>query len=558
MTRILPKRARFLVSTGLLIMVSIGLLLAIGVRIVVDADYLQTRLNLALATSDEKPLYTARIGSARLSLISRSIEVQNSILMPIEAGDSLSTSAENRLSISVHRIRLDGIKIWPLIWNQQIKGGDLHIDGLQVDLHRNVPEEKPANLPTDAGETGQTLHQHIGNQLTGLAIRRIVLNEANFFLFNHKEELVDKVSIEGIDIRMSNVDVDTTRAGEGHHVLFSEDVSFTTRSVNFASRDSTYHFVLGPTSGSSRDSLLEISTGYITPQVSDEAFSRSLQYRTSKYHHRLHGLALRGISFRKFLDDGAFLARSLSVDSVYLDIFKDKRVPLDPDKKPPQLLHEAFQSLNRPIHLDTVRVLGGEIWYREVKEDGELPGVISFEDLALEAVGISNDSTANSENRPVIIKTETRLFGIGLFKAGFEIPLNAHSFDMKYAGWVGSMPARPVNNILTNLEGMHIEGGAIDSLKFEVTVVGGEANGLLTLAYHDLEMQFVDKIDRSRNLRDRLKTFVVDKLMVDSNNPSDRDKPIRTVNASYTLAEDNFFRFLWRPLRNGLVDSIKK
>jgi hypothetical protein len=126
---------------------------------------------------------------------------------------------------------------------------------------------------------------------------------------------------------------------------------------------------------------------------------------------------------------------------------------------------------------------------------------------------------------------------------------------MHYQGRLGRMDAMAFNGIFTNLAGLHIEKGEIDSLAFDIGVRSGVTDGALRMYYHDLKVKMVDKKDKSRSLLDRVKSMILDGPILNSRNPPD-EGPLRIGEVTYQREEeDGFFRFLWRPILNGMRTS---
>lgn len=156
---------------------------------------------------------------------------------------------------------------------------------------------------------------------------------------------------------------------------------------------------------------------------------------------------------------------------------------------------------------------------------------------------------------PAIIDATTRVAGAGRLAITIRLPLRSPTLSFSYEGRLGPMDPRAFNDALVPLSGVRIESGHLDSLRFSAQVEDGEARGTLHGTYRSLDVEVVDE-DKGRSLGTRLRSFVLDKLMVKSSNTPD-DPPLRTGTIEHEYEEgDTFFKFLWHSLRSGLYSLV--
>jgi hypothetical protein len=118
------------------------------------------------------------------------------------------------------------------------------------------------------------------------------------------------------------------------------------------------------------------------------------------------------------------------------------------------------------------------------------------------------------------------------------------------------MDAQSFNDAFVYLSGVRIKRGQVERLQFSAEVREGRAEGTVRGRYHDLSVEMLDKETGDRGLRKRVESFVLDDLMLKSENRDDDSDP-RTGRIEHEHDEDHtFFKFLWHSLRSGLFSLL--
>lgn len=520
------------------------------VKQTVDAPYVEERINRALAGGS----YRVRVGEMTLSLVHRSVEFRDIEVM------ADSSAGGPRLSGMAPRLAISGIRILPYVFSRRIDLQTIELEGAELSYEAGepVPDSTGAEgaPPDSLAETG-TLTQRLARRLPDIAIGQIALRDLAVVYQPAGDGRRQRVT--GIDIALDDIAVDSTSALDTTRVLFSRDIRLLLAPHTFAAPDSLHLFSFGTIEASTRDSLVRIDSFVVTPTVSEEEFSRRIAFRRDRMVSGITGIRLEGLDINTLLEGGAFRAGGLAIDSAFLDVYKNKQVAEDPNRPTPLLPHEALQAIGIPVYLDSIAIRTADIVYRELEVDGVLEGVVRFERVNLIGYRIDSEpDTSLAGGGAALLYARAIFQGAGQLLVAFELPLHGSTFAMRYHGTLSAMPADPVSPLLTNLKGIRIESGQVDSLAFDIRVIDAQADGEIRVGYHDLKMDFVDKTDRSKRFQDRLKTFFVNGLLIHDSNPAGPDDSLRVGKTAYVRDEDPFFRFLWRALRDGLKESVNR
>lgn len=322
------------------------------------------------------------------------------------------------------------------------------------------------------------------------------------------------------------------------------------------SRDSLYATTVARVEGRTGDSVLAVRELVVGPTVSPAEFTRRLGHRADRYEVRAGELRAEGIDFGS-LRRGSVDARAVTVDSFVVRVTTDKRIPPDPDGPGPVLPHEAARSAP-PFAMDTVRIRGGSITYVEWASDGARPGRLAFDGLRVDARNVTNDPRAMTDSTPAVVDAEARLAGAGLLETTLRLRLLAPELELAYRGRLGSMDPRALNAILAPVEGIRVEAGRIDEIRFDAWVEGGVASGSLRASYRDLDVVAVDKRTDERGLGERLASIVADVRIRSANRPGSEGEVPSAPVAGRVGPDDTFFGFLWETLRSGILATIRR
>jgi hypothetical protein len=261
------------------------------------------------------------------------------------------------------------------------------------------------------------------------------------------------------------------------------------------------------------------------------------------------------------------LHRNIIIDSITLDDARfdiatvrkpgPKPAP-NPSPPPATLPHVSFQSLGMPVRINMIRMTNSIMTYSETARDGSRPGTIRFSDLNTKISNVTNDSTLMTAGTPCTIHVNTLLNESGRLDATFGYDLLSPKLSMSCRGTVSRMNAKPLNELLENLNGIKITSGVVDSTRFDFKIDGDDiARGTVEVLYHDLDIQMEDKVTLEQDLMARFKSFVNDKVKMHESNPTDEDKlaTVATI-ARERTPQTPLIKFLWETLREGILTTL--
>ena len=278
--------------------------------------------------------------------------------------------------------------------------------------------------------------------------------------------------------------------------------------------------------------------------------------RRIRYALGVDTVRLDGIDLRAWLR-GAVLVSTVTADGLSLDVRLDRRHGGGRPGGEVRLLHSVLQRLPQPVRLDTVRVRGGAVRYEETAADGVRPGVLVLDRIAATAVNLTNDRHRMTDSTRAVIDVRMRIAEAGTVTARLAYDLMAPELTIAYLGSVGRMPMAAFNPILVDLAGIRVTDGTLDTAWVAVDVLDNVARGRLTVRYHDLALEILDKATHERGLGDHVRTFIGANFVLQEANPAEPDGALREgALVRRRSPEVPLVRFIWETLREGIKETV--
>ncbi len=519
---------------------------------IVGTDTLETFVNdrLSRATNGR---YHVEVGAVEWSVWNRSVRAEGVVLRSDSTSHRSPDASDKQRSNTQYTARiatlqLEGLHLWPLLRRQAVS---VETMTLQRPLLRKL---RHGHTSPDEGQDSL-----VQKQLPPMAIRHLEIRQGTLVARAANADAVPPMPVDslwGLSLSATGVHIDTTGLHETGRSLWGERVRASADGYRRVSSNRLFAIRLGKMTASSGDSSLVVENVQAHPTVPDAEYMQRHGHRTNRFNASVRRVCLQGIDLRRALSGDALLLRTAVLDSLRVDVYRDNRLPPPHPDPSPSMPHEIAQSQRRPVQIDTIRVANGAVRYAKWDSAAATPGHISFEDIDATIRHVTNRPPDAPSPRPAIIDATTRVAGAGLLTTTIRLPLRSPSLTFSYEGRMGSMDARAFNDTLVPLSGVRITDGQVDNLRFAAQIEDGVAHGTVHGTYRSLKMETVNANKGRRGVGTRLRSFVLDKLMVKSRNPPN-DAPPRTGTIEHEYEDgDTFFKFLWHSLRTGLYSLI--
>jgi hypothetical protein len=520
-----PTKSMKKIFAGLSLLAVAGLAAELVAVRIVDDDFVRERL----AAEFGEESFEVSIGDATFSLFARRVEISDVVI-----------HRPDRATFVADRIVAFGLPLLGRTGGEPIEIGGLDVVRPLLYVHPRR-DSTGARHDTEDRDIGEALR--LGNlrveQGTALAWRP---GEAE----GPRLVLVRDFDIEGREVGFDRFGrLSGSRSG----------VSWRTGSFRRVRSDGLTQVVSDSMRAVGADSSFTLFGLRSEPTASDAEFFARLDDREDRIRAVLPRVEARGFDFDMW-PRGGLAARAIQIDSFDIDIMTNRRIPSTDGPANPWLPHALVRSFDGRLEVDSL-IARGDIEYRDLPDREVIEaGTITFDDIEVLVSGISNAGGAP----PLVLDATLRLFGAPA-EIRVELPLDDDRFAMRTRGRVGAIDLTRLNSLTIPLEGLEIQDGRLEGLRYDVTVDGLMAGGTVWAAYRDLDLQMVDSRTGEGGLIADVKSFLASTFVLRGDNMPETGEEggVQPGPVEYVLeADDSFFTRLWAPIRSGLMSVTKK
>lgn len=519
---------------------------------VVDADFVAARLGHRLG-----PRFEVGIERASFSLLRASLEVDGLRVRRVAAAGTGGVGPD----VSVARLRMRGLDRLSLLRGRSLSMSQLTVDGVRARVRAHALTRSESR-----GGARVTPEERLGAALPALRVGRARVTGADLVLAADDGSTVD--SVPGLDLTLEDVRTGPgLRAGRGR-VLFSRDVRLELPRYRHVTADGLYVLELDSASLSTHDSTARVAALHWRPTVEPAAFAGRLESRRTYVDFAAGGVRLRHVDFGSLVSRHAWMAGYLGADSARLFVWDDRSLPARPDSEPGATPREWVEGLGVPVALDTGVVEAATVDYAETPAGAEARGDVSFDSVDVRLLNLSNGparalrqaraDVAGGGSARAVLRMRAELLGRGRLQAEMTADLSEDSLAASLTGGLGSMPATALDSATVPLAGIGVTGGVIDTVGFDLRLDGRRASGRVWALYRDLSLRKAEPGEGPPGLFDRIGTAVLDRRVWHANpEPAGREPRVGRVDRTREAGE-TFFAYVWKSLRSGLLDVVRK
>ena len=428
---------------------------------------------------------------------------------------------------------------------------DLWIKELRLyrpDLEFFIDQEKPKN-------TGKSEKSNEKSFLESLRIDDFEIIEGDIGIFDKNSSKMPQV-FKSFNFGLGDLKFDLTNLkGLNRNELLKKDFQLTLPNYEFLLKDSLNKVKIGLISMSNKQ--IKLTDVEFLPRYGRFQYSRKVGVQTDVAQIHIPLLIIDGPDLEELLENEIFVAKTIRIEDVKADLFRDKRFPRNEDVyrfMPQALMRKAGLRMS----LDSLFINNATIVYSEFPENGMVPGKLSFDQMNVAMFPFH----LSKEDEPFPVD-EVFLLANAKLNAQAELNLQGHLFfekpyPMKINAQMGEFDLEYLNTILESNAFVRVRSGKINGADWSFTADDKKGVGRMVLLYSDLKLDLLD--ERTLEIgtgRKAILTFVLNTFAVRSNNPRRYlRKPISSK--IYEPRDDKrfIFNYWWRTTFSGLKGSL--
>lgn len=539
---------------------AVWLILAAGVvvsgyaaaRIVADRQLtrlLPTAIAEAVGGRDANA-YVVTVGDLDIAATLNGVQVRDlEVSLDPGAATDMSEPALVR-SARISSLRVSGLRLLPLLRGKGIMVASVELEGPTVSLDFPASSAAP---PSGAGESSTDVESETDTfRPPETELRRIRIRDGAIDMTRATNLGTLTSVLHNLDLTLTEIRVDSVSLANPVAALANSRVTVAFDTVYHVLDDSLYFVAAAHVRADSRDSVAEIGVVSFTPTLEAAPFFGRLPKRADRLNVTAGPIRVTGLDFADYVRDAAVRVRSIEVDSADVHVYSDIALDWGP-KARPCAYHAGFAEIPIPFRVDTVRALHARLRYSELARGSTRPGELVFEDVNAVVTNLTNDPERMTVAEPAVARLEGRLYGEAPVSATVRYPLLAPTLDFDVEVSAGGMSLLPANRFATNVTGVEVKQGRLDSLSLELQSRAGHATGRIDMRYRDLNFRFLDRNTGKEMVWHSVLGFLGN-VAVRSSNPGRPGEEAREANLDYSCGDQDmvFFEFLVHALVTGL------
>jgi hypothetical protein len=262
--------------------------------------------------------------------------------------------------------------------------------------------------------------------------------------------------------------------------------------------------------------MIKIENLAYSPNISQSEMQKRTKFQQDTWFSgKIGQLNITGVNFDSLFYEKKLFIGTIAVDSVSMEIFKDKTKPVDV-KKLPEYLGQTVASIPIPLVIGQVNATNVSMVSREIKPDST-HAEANINRGTASVTNITNISPKGQLSMQAEAFLENKVpFNVSL---GFDYLLPKFS----YSGSFTKFNLTDLNSLINAYTPVTANSGIIDQIEFSGVASETKAKGTMKFLYHDLNMEI--KLEEKAKWKSTLLSFAANTAVASSNPVSENQPP---------------------------------
>ena len=293
----------------------------------------------------------------------------------------------------------------------------------------------------------------------------------------------------------------------------------------------------------------------LQPLVGDEDLFSAYPFRTTRFRVVVPECRILGLAYGELLQGKSYRATSVRFSEPSFEALVNRDKPVAPFAGSPLMVHEALAAIPKPLQVDNLSIVNGNLRYCERLVAKAEPGVLTFAAVNITAESIANQGQASAA---IWLQAQANFMEAGLLRVRMTLPVTPSGLSLHYSGSLSAMDLTRLGAFLETAEHIRIKSGAAQEVEFDVSVDAGHARGRVRAIYKDLIIAVIDKqTGAETGLGNRIASLLANIVKIRNSNVPDASGAMKEGRVDYKRdASDTFLQFAWFALRTGVLDII--
>jgi hypothetical protein len=502
---------------------------------------------------DSKGLYEAEIGKISLDIVNGNLTVHQFSLTPdtsLYRKDGSDSLVPLLLKMSIREFSIRDFKVMDALRNKRIELDRIRFVAPELTIFRM--RMSPAVKKDSTKRPMLAIPLPPG--LSGIMIHHLSIEKAAMTFVDCLNDSVKTSLFPVTDISITEIIVDSAHTGT-KRLFNADDISIRLGDYAFKDKKEMNKISFGEISLSTAANELIVKNFHLEPQYNAYDYPRKMGYQCDRTEVKIPEFRISRLNIRKLLFEGKLVAGLVKIDSIFIDDYRDMRVPELKGSKPP-MPHEKIRSLKSYIRIDTISVTNGKAIYSEQVNDK--PGSLFFDKMNITLTGLTNDSVLLHAGHFTELRGITYLMGEGKIDATMRFFIGDPKNTFTWSAQVGPMDLTKINAMLAYQLPARITSGKLQKLVIPFVKANDDvAAGKLIFYYNDLKVMMEGPEETTwGKVKNKLINFAANDLIVNNDNPTKSGKLKTGVIFFERNKNSSVFNYLWKSVLSGLKSTM--
>jgi hypothetical protein len=420
------------------------------------------------------------------------------------------------------------------ILRQQLKAEELASDGGLLTFYRKQNKNQ-----TDGNDEIEIDNNYFDEAL----LNKITIGNTRIVIYNKAKPKDEPLVLT--NVKFNAADIQKLYSGTSiRNLIGRSNWNLSADGFSFLTDNKRYKIKFGAFDINSLDSTLHINDFLVTPQVTEEAFTKSLKYQDDLYNLKFTNINLIGVDSRKLIVEKRFEAATAELQPD-IRVFNDRTVTPNPASKVGKYPHQMLLKLKMPIHIQKLIIKNGYVAYKERGAISGETGTVFFKNINGTVSNVTNIKDVIAKSNMMQLNAKALFMGVSDLQTTWKLPLDTKNGAFNVTGEAGGFNAEALNAITEPLGMVSIRKGEINKLSFDITGTDLHANGTSTLLYDNLKIDLLKK-DSADTKKKNLMSFVANMLVKDKN-PTNGEIRKNEIDQERVTTK-SFFYLVWKSI----------
>lgn len=448
-------------------------------------------------------------------------------------------------------VSVSGMQLLRYLFTEKIAVGTITVNKPKVTNWSMREKRDEESADERNGLIDLLPEQLINGHVKEINIHHLSYQGISVFDSTRNTGLLKNISLEVVDL-----DLDTSRMDDSSRCWFARNIRLYGDRIAYQTADALYDLEMAKLQVSTASREISIDSFRVIPRYPEMEFAKRLKFSGDRYDMIFPSIQANNINFKHLEAFGRLSVQSILLDSVEVRVFVDKGMPEKTTLASNNFPAFAFQRLSLPISVDSLRINGAAIYYKERNPKSGKSGTVFFTNLTGNMSNVSNDTLRLRQDRWVRSDFSTNFLGKPKLTLALNFDMLSKDGAFNYKGSLEGASANFYNQLFEPIALARAEEGYIQDVRFDVKANRYQAEVYTLMRYHDLKVAVLDAESGQLEKKGLLSLFV-NWVAVKSNNPSKEGEPPREANFVYEHPQEKtFFNLMWKAIYEGFKINL--